>query len=124
MTGEGFLAYVEQVLIPTLQADDIVVLDNLPAHKIAAVRAAIDDAGAQLFLLPSYLPDMNPIEWPSSSSRPCCAKPPNEPATGSGDASVTCSTSSPLTNAPTISQPPDMAAHSENALVRSLGMAC
>jgi transposase len=50
------------VLIPTLQPDDIVVMDNLPAHKIAAVRAAIDDAGAQLFLLPPYSPDMNPIE--------------------------------------------------------------
>ena len=41
MTGQAFLAYVEQVLIPTLQPDDIVVMDNLPAHKIAAVRAAI-----------------------------------------------------------------------------------
>lgn len=62
MTGEAFLAYVEQVLIPTLVPDDIVVMDNLPAHKIAAVRAAIDAAGAQLFLLPPYSPDMNPIE--------------------------------------------------------------
>jgi transposase len=47
---------------PDLQPDDIVVLDNLPAHKIAAVRAAIEAAGAQLFLLPPYSPDMNPIE--------------------------------------------------------------
>jgi transposase len=62
MTGEAFLAYVEQVLIPTLQSDDIVVMDNLPAHKTAAVRAAIAAAGAQLFLLPPYSPDMNPIE--------------------------------------------------------------
>lgn len=46
MTGEAFLAYVEQVLIPTLQPDDIVVMDNLPAHKIAAVRDAIAKAGA------------------------------------------------------------------------------
>jgi len=53
MTGEAFLAYVEQVLIPTLQPDDIVVLDNLPD--------AITAAGAQLFLLPPS-PDMNPIE--------------------------------------------------------------
>jgi transposase len=59
MTGEAFLAYVEQVLIPTLQPDDIVVM---PAHKIASVRAAIAGAGAQLFLLPPYSPDMNPIE--------------------------------------------------------------
>jgi hypothetical protein len=62
MTGEAFLAYVEQVLIPTLKPDDIVVMDNLPAHKIAPVRAAIAAAGAQLFLLPPYSPDMNPIE--------------------------------------------------------------
>jgi transposase len=62
MTGPAFLAYVEQVLIPTLKPDDIVAMDNLPAHKIAAVRAAIAKAGAQFFLLPPYSPDMNPIE--------------------------------------------------------------
>src|SRR6202162_4171963 len=62
MTGQAFLAYVEQVLIPTLEPDDIVMMDNLPAHKIAAVRAAIARAGAQFFLLPPYSPDMNPIE--------------------------------------------------------------
>jgi transposase len=50
------------VLIPTLEPDDIVVMDNLPAHKIAAVRAALAAAGAQFFLLPPYSPDMNPIE--------------------------------------------------------------
>jgi transposase len=50
------------VLIPTLRPDDIVVLDNLPAHKIAPVRAAIAAAGAQFFPLPPYSPDMNPIE--------------------------------------------------------------
>ena len=62
MTGEAFLAYVEQVLIPTLGPADIVVMDNLPAHTPAPVRAAITSAGAQLFLLPPYSPDMNPIE--------------------------------------------------------------
>jgi len=62
MTGQAFLAYVEQVLITTLKPDDIVALDNLPAHKITAVRAAIEASGAQLFLLPPYSPDMNPIE--------------------------------------------------------------
>ncbi len=62
MTGQAFLAYVEQALIPTLKPDDIVVMDNLPAHKIAAVRDAIAAAGAQFFLLPPYSPDMNPIE--------------------------------------------------------------
>ena len=62
MTGQAFLAYVEQVLIPTLKPDEIVAMDNLPAHKIAAVRAAIEAKGAQFFLLPPYSPDMNPIE--------------------------------------------------------------
>ena len=62
MTGQAFLAYVEQVLVPTLDPGDIVALDNLPAHKIAAVRDAIEATGAQLFLLPPYSPDMNPIE--------------------------------------------------------------
>ena len=62
MTGQAFLAYVEQVLIPTLRPGDIVVMDNLPAHKVAPVRAAIAAAGAQFFLLPPYSPDMNPIE--------------------------------------------------------------
>lgn len=62
MTGQAFLAYLEQVLIPTLKPGDIVAMDNLPAHKTAAVRAAIAKAGAQFFLLPPYSPDMNPIE--------------------------------------------------------------
>jgi transposase len=62
MTGPAFHAYVEQVLVPTLRPGDIVVMDNLPAHKITSVRAAIAAIGAQLFLLPPYSPDMNPIE--------------------------------------------------------------
>jgi len=62
MTGQAFLAYVEQVLVPTLKPDEIVAMDNLPAHKVAAVRAAIKAAGAQFFLLPPYSPDLNPIE--------------------------------------------------------------
>jgi transposase len=49
-------------LIPTLKPGDIVAMDNLPAHKIAAVRTAIAKAGTQFFLLPPYSPDMNPIE--------------------------------------------------------------
>lgn len=62
MTGPAFLAYVQQVLAPTLRRGHIVVLDNLPAHKISEVRAAIRAAGAQFFLLPPYSPDLNPIE--------------------------------------------------------------
>lgn len=62
MTGAWFLAYVEQVLAPTLRPGDVVIMDNLPAHKSAAVRRAIEKAGAELRLLPPYSPDFNPIE--------------------------------------------------------------
>lgn len=62
MTGARFLAYVEQVLSPTLTPGDIVIMDNLPAHKSAAVRRAIEATGAELRLLPPYSPDFNPIE--------------------------------------------------------------
>lgn len=60
--GQSFLQYVEQVLVPTLKAGDIVILDNLGSHKGKAVRKAIRDAGAKLFFLPKYSPDLNPIE--------------------------------------------------------------
>ena len=62
MHGAAFLAYVEQVLVPTLKPGEIVVMDNLPAHKPIAVRAAIEVAGAELRFLPPYSPDFNPIE--------------------------------------------------------------
>jgi transposase len=62
MNGAAFLAYVEQVLRPTLRPGDVVVMDNLPAHKPRAVRAAIEQAGATLLHLPPYSPDFNPIE--------------------------------------------------------------
>lgn len=62
MSGPAFLAYVEQVLVPELSPGDIVVLDNLPAHKVAGVRKAIEAAGAHLLYLPPYSPDFNPIE--------------------------------------------------------------
>ena len=57
-----FTAYVEQVLVPTLLPNDIVIMDNLPVHKVPAVRRAIEAAGAQLLFLPPYSPDLNPIE--------------------------------------------------------------
>jgi len=62
MNGAAFLAYVEQMLAPTLEPGDIVIMDNLPAHKSAAVRDAIETAGAELRFLPPYSPDFNPIE--------------------------------------------------------------
>ena len=62
INGVSFLAYVEQVLVPTLRPGDIVVMDNLGSHKGLAVRRAIRNAGAKLFFLPPYSPDLNPIE--------------------------------------------------------------
>ncbi len=62
MNGATFLAYVEQCLALTLAPGDIVVMDNLAAHKIAGVAEAIEAVGAKLFYLPQYSPDPNPIE--------------------------------------------------------------
>jgi transposase len=62
INGQSFLAYVEQVLVPTLKPGDIVIIDNLGSHKGKAVRRAIRSAGAWLFFLPPYSPDLNPIE--------------------------------------------------------------
>jgi transposase len=62
INGEWFLAYVRQLLIPTLSPGDVVVMDNLGSHKGKAVRRAIREAGAHLIFLPPYSPDLNPIE--------------------------------------------------------------
>jgi transposase len=62
MDGDAFRAYVTHVLAPELTPGDIVVMDNLPAHKVSGVRDAIEAAGASLRYLPPYSPDFNPIE--------------------------------------------------------------
>jgi transposase len=62
MDGPSFLAYVEQVLAPTLRKGDIVLMDNLRTHKIDGAREAIEAAGAKVRYLPAYSPDLNPIE--------------------------------------------------------------
>jgi DDE superfamily endonuclease len=62
MTGEIFLAYIEQCVVPTLTRNEIVVMDNLSAHNVAGVREAIEAVGAELRYLPKYSPDLNPIE--------------------------------------------------------------
>ena len=62
MTGPRFREYGATVLVPSLRPGDTVVLDNLPCHKAAAVRAAIEGAGCHLLYLPPYSPDLNPIE--------------------------------------------------------------
>ncbi len=62
MNGAAFLAYVEQVLVPTLVPGDVVIMDNLPAHKVSGVKEAIEAVGAIRMFLPPYSPDFNPIE--------------------------------------------------------------
>jgi transposase len=65
--GEVFRAYTEWVLCPTLEAGDVVVMDNLGAHKVSGIREAIEGRGAKLIYLPPYSPDLSPIE-------PCWSK--------------------------------------------------
>ena len=60
--GDIFLAYLEQVLCPRLRPGQVVIMDNLSAHKVAGVRELIEAAGARLLYLPPYSPDLNPIE--------------------------------------------------------------
>lgn len=62
MDGELFLAWVKQGLVPCLQPEDVVIMDNLATHKVAGVQEAITAAGARLEYLPPYSPDLNPIE--------------------------------------------------------------
>ncbi len=62
MDGTAFLVYIRRVLAPELKPGDIIIMDNLPAHKVAGVREAIEAAGATLLYLPPYSPDFNPIE--------------------------------------------------------------
>jgi transposase len=62
MDGDAFRTYVREVLVPELERGAIVVMDNLPAHKVSGVREAIEAAGARLLYLPPYSPDFNPIE--------------------------------------------------------------
>jgi len=62
LDGEAFVLYVREFLCPTLSPGDLVLADNLPSHKVAGVKAAIEATGASLRYLPPYSPDFNPIE--------------------------------------------------------------
>ena len=74
MDGPSFLAYVEQVLVPTLSKNDIVFMDNLRTHKIDGVAKAIVAAGAKVRYLPAYSPDLNPIEMAFSKLKTALRK--------------------------------------------------
>jgi transposase len=62
INGEAFLAWVRQILVPTLKPGEVVIMDNLGSHRGKAVRRAIREAGAKLLFPPKYSPDLNPIE--------------------------------------------------------------
>jgi transposase len=62
VNGDVFTAFIEQVLTPTLAPGDLVIMDNLSAHKVRGIREAIESVGASVAYLPPYSPDLNPIE--------------------------------------------------------------
>src|SRR6266404_396768 len=74
MNGEAFLAYIEQCLVPTLQRRDLVVVDNVPFHKVAGVEELIQAVGGSLRYLPPYSPDLNPIELLFHPLKTCLRK--------------------------------------------------
>ena len=108
INGECFRAYVEQQLVPTLRPGDIVVLDNLGSHKSAALRSTIKAAGARLWYLPPYSPDLNPIEQASPRSSTGCAWLISARPKTLGATSAISSQQSSQANAATISKTPDM----------------
>lgn len=103
INGQCFRAYVEQQLVSVLKPGDIVIMDNLGSHKSAAIRQVIKAAGARLWYLPPYLPDLNPIE-PLAKISTGCAKLRNAPSKILGAASAISAKPSRQPNATTISQ--------------------
>jgi transposase len=108
LEGEALVLYVRQFRCPTLTPGDLVMADNLPSHKVAGVKAAIEAKGASLRYLPPYSPDLNPIEKFFSKFKALLRKPLPAPSMPSGRISENCSTRLHPTNAPTISPLPDM----------------
>jgi hypothetical protein len=107
MNGEAFRVYVDEVLAPSLSDGDIVVIDNLPAHKVEGVRTAIEARGAVSPICRPIRPISTPSRWHSPSSRRCCARPQREQGTHFGMQSPKPFKPSRLTNVPTISHTPD-----------------
>ena len=104
INGQCFRAYVEQQLVPSLKPGDIVVMDNLGSHKSAAIRQMIRAAGARLWYLPPYSPDLNPSSKPSPRSSTGCGSPRRALSKTLGATSATWSKPSNLANARAISQ--------------------
>ena len=108
MTRAIFVEYLRQCLVPTLVPGDIVVMDNLPAHKGERVRQIIETAGAECATCRPIRPTSTRSSRPSPNSKRICAKPRSARSTPCGSASANCLTSSSPTNAPTSSSIPAM----------------
>ena len=106
MNSTVFLAYVEQVLGPTRQPGDMVVMDNLPAHKGTAIREAIERCGARLVFLPPYGPDFNPIEMAFAKLKAMLRTRAERTVDALWDATGELIDAFNPTNAPTTSPPP------------------
>jgi transposase len=107
INGTSFRAYIEQFLVPTLSPGDVVVMDNLGSHKSQAVRRLIRAAGAKLFFLPRYSPDLNPIEQVFAKLKTLLRKT-RAQSRPHGATLATFSTGSPHKNAPITSPTPVM----------------
>ena len=116
INGESFLAYVRQVLVPTLRPGDTVIMDNLGSHKGAAVYEAIEAAGSRLRFLPPYSPDFNPIENAFAKLKALLRKAAARTRDTSGSRSARRSKPSPQANAATTSPPQDTNPSDENLL--------
>ena len=108
MTGATFRAYVEQILAPTLSTGDTVVMDNLPCHKVAGIREAIESVGAKLVYLPPYSPDSIPSSRLSPNSKRCSERQASVRAMDSGTPSPASCATTVRMSAATSSETPDM----------------
>jgi transposase len=107
INGPSFLAYVRHFLVPTLKPGDVVIMDNLGSHKSGSVRAAIRAAGAKLFFLPPYSPDLNPIEQAFAKLKPLLRKAEERTVENTGQRIGQLSNASHHTNAPPTSKTQD-----------------
>ena len=116
MTGEMFLAYVENCLVPTLRRNDIVVMDNCRVHLGTGIGRAIETVGATLRYLPKYRPTSIPSRCLTANSRHSCVKWQREPSQALTAPSAPSSRSSVLKNVPTISGMQAMFQYDRNPL--------
>ena len=116
MNATIFVNYLKECLVPELKRGDVVMMDSLPVHRVAAVREVIEAAGAKLRYLPKYSPDLNPIEQAFSKLKSHLQKLPNELFRASPAGSARLSPHSARKNAPTTSAMQDTHLHDRNPL--------